>query len=154
MGEQVMGQAQQVAGQVQELPGHVVGQVQQVAGQMQDQVQERAGQVQQQAQGVWQMLETNPVVMGGLGMVLGGVAALLLPETQTENQLLGETRDRVFESVQEMAGETVAKVQRAAEEAGSAAMEAGQAAMDELNAPLEGGSDTEKRDKGKRGSGS
>jgi gas vesicle protein len=154
VGEHVVEQAQQVAGQVQELPGHVVGQVQQVAGQMQVQVQERAGQVQQQAQGLWQMLESNPVAMGGLGVVLGGVAGLLLPETQTENQLLGETREKVLDRVQELAGETVATVQHVAEEASSAAMEAGQAAIDELSAPLEGSSDTEKSGSGKRGSGS
>jgi hypothetical protein len=89
--------------------------------------------VQQQAQGFWQMVESNPVAVGALGTVLGGVAGLLIPETEKEHQLMGETRDRVIGSVQEMAGETVAKAQRVATEAGSAAMEASQAAMGEVN---------------------
>ena len=96
-------------------------------------MRERAGQVQQQAQGFWQMMESNPVAVGALGTVLGGVAGLLIPETEKENQLMGETRDRVIGSVQEMAGETVAKAQRVAEEAGKSAMEAGQAAIEEVN---------------------
>ncbi|MBW3633879.1 MAG: hypothetical protein KY456_12720, partial [Chloroflexi bacterium] len=133
MGGQVMGQAQERVGQAQDAAGQVVGQVQERAGQMQHQVQERAGQMQQQAQGFWQMVEANPVAVAALGSVLGGVAGLLIPETEKEKQLLGEKRDQVIGTVQEMAGDTVAKVQRVAEEAGKSAMEAGQAAMGEAN---------------------
>ena len=140
IGEQIIGQAQERVGQVQEMAGQVVGQAEQVVGQVQEragqmpyQMRERAGEVQQQAQGFWQMLETNPVAVGALGTVLGGVAGLLIPETERENQLMGEARDRVVGSVQEMAGDTVAKAQIVAEEAGRSAMEAGQAAIEEVN---------------------
>jgi Protein of unknown function (DUF3618) len=140
MGGQIVGQAQERVGQVQEMAGQVagqasqvVGQASQVVGQVPYQMRERAGQVQQQAQGFWHMLETNPVAVGALGTVLGGVAGLLIPETEKENQLMGEARDRVVGSVQEMAGETVAKAQIVAEEAGKSAMEAGQAAIEEVN---------------------
>jgi len=133
MAGQVAGQAQQMGGQVQDAAGQVVDQVQNVAGQVQHQVQERAGQVQQQAQGLWQMVEANPAVTGALGAVLGGVTALLLPETEKENRLLGETRDRVVTTVQEKAEDTVARVQAAAGDIGQAAKEAGQAAMEELD---------------------
>ena len=140
MGGQIVGQAQERVGQVQEKAGQVVGQAGQVVGQAGQvvgqvpyQMRERAGQMQQQAQGFWQMMESNPVAVGALGTVLGGVAGLLIPETEKENQLMGETRDRVVGSVQEMAGETVAKAQRVAEEAGKSAMEAGQAAIEEVN---------------------
>jgi hypothetical protein len=148
MGEQIVGQAQERVGQVQEKAGQVagqagqvvsqagqvVGQVQERAGQVPYQMRERAGQVQQQAQGFWEMMESNPVAVGALGTVLGGVAGLLIPETEKEHQLMGETRDRVIGSVQEMAGETVAKAQIVAEQAGRSAMEAGQAAIEEVNA--------------------
>ncbi|MDF3017970.1 MAG: hypothetical protein K0R44_3195 [Thermomicrobiales bacterium] len=140
MGGQIVGQAQERVGQVQEKAGQVagqagqvVGQAGQVVGQVPHQMRERAGQMQQQAQGFWHMLETNPVAVGALGTVLGGVAGLLIPETEKENQLMGETRDRVVGSVQEMAGETVAKAQIVAQEAGKSAMEAGQAAIEEVN---------------------
>ena len=140
MGGQIIGQAQERVGQVQEMAGQVAGQAGQVVsqagqvvGQVPYQMRERAGQMQQQAQGFWQMLETNPVAVGALGTVLGGVAGLLIPETEKENQLMGEARDRVVGSVQEMAGETVAKAQIVAEEAGRSAMEASQAAIEEVN---------------------
>lgn len=140
MAGQIAGQAQERVGQVQEMAGQVmgqagqaVGQAGQVVGQVPYQMRERAGQMQQQAQGFWQMMESNPVAVGALGTVLGGVAGLLIPETEKEHQLMGETRDRVIGSVQEMAGETVAKAQVVAEQVGKSAMEAGQAAIEEVN---------------------
>jgi Protein of unknown function (DUF3618) len=156
MGGQIMGQAQERVGQVQEKAGQVVGQAGQVVGQVPYQMRERAGQVQQQAQGFWQMMESNPVAVGALGTVLGGVAGLLIPETEKENQLMGEARDRVVGSVQEMAGETVAKAQLVAEEAGRSAMEAGQAAIEEVNSQQGsmGQSGSGQRGSGKSGSGS
>jgi len=170
LGGQIVGQAQERVGQVQEKAGQVVGQagqvvgqagqvvgqVQERAGQVPYQMRERAGQVQQQAQGFWQMLESNPVAVGALGTVLGGVAGLLIPETEKEHQLMGETRDRVIGSVQEMAGETVSKAQRVAEEAGRSAMEAGQAAIQEVNSQQggTGQSNSGQSGSGKSGSGS
>jgi hypothetical protein len=156
MGGQIMGQAQERVGQVQEKAGQVVGQAGQVVGQVPYQMRERAGQVQQQAQGFWQMMESNPVAVGALGTVLGGVAGLLIPETEKENQLMGEARDRVVGSVQEMAGETVAKAQLVAEEAGRSAMEAGQAAIEEVNSQQGSMSQSGsgQRGSGKSGSGS
>lgn len=103
--------------------GQMAGQVQERAGEFKGQVQQQAGQVQQQAQGLWQMIESNPVAMGAAGLLLGGIAALLIPETEQEQKLLGESRDRVIGSVQQVAGQTVEKVQRIAEEAGQAAMD-------------------------------
>src|ERR671910_1428344 len=158
MAGQIVGQAQERVGQVQEKAGQVVGQAGQavgqagqVVGQVPYQMRERAGQVQQQAQGFWQMMESNPVAVGALGTVLGGVAGLLIPETEKEHQLMGETRDRVIGSVQEMAGETVAKAQRVAEEAGKTAMEAGKAAIEEVNSQQ---GSTGQSGSGKSGSGS
>jgi Protein of unknown function (DUF3618) len=163
MGGQIVGQAQERVGQVQEKAGQVagqagqvVGQAGQVVGQVPHQMRERAGQMQQQAQGFWHMLETNPVAVGALGTVLGGVAGLLIPETEKENQLMGEARDRVVGSVQEMAGETVAKAQVVAQEAGKSAMEAGQAAIEEVNSQQgsTGQSGSGESSSGKSGSGS
>ena len=133
MGEQVIGQAQERVGQVQDAAGQVMGQASQVVGQAGQVVSQVPHQMQRQAQGFWQMVEANPVAVAALGSVLGGVAGLLIPETEKEHQLLGERRDQVIGSVQEMAGETLNKVQRVAGEATSSAMEAGQAAMDEVN---------------------
>jgi hypothetical protein len=127
MASQVAGQVQERAGQVQEAAGQVVSDLQARAGLVQQQVQERARQAPQQAQGFWQTLEANPVAVGALGVVLGGAAALLIPETEQEHQLMGETRDRVIGNVQQVAGETIAKAQRVATEVGRSAMDAADA---------------------------
>jgi uncharacterized protein YjbJ (UPF0337 family) len=137
MGGQVMGQAQQMGGQVQEMAGQVVGQASQVVGQAGHVVGQVPSQMQRQAQGFWQMVEANPVAVAALGSVLGGVAGLLIPETEKENQLLGETRDRVVGNVQEMAGQAVDKAQRVAGEV----MEAGQAVIESTNSQ-QGGTGT------------
>lgn len=116
MGEQ----ARQMGGQARQMAQHVAGQVQDRAGL----VQEGAGQIpgkvhaaQHQAQGLWQMLEQNPIAVGAIGAVVGGIAGLLLPETEQEQQLMGETRDRVVGNVQGIVGETADKVQHVATEA-------------------------------------
>ena len=129
-GTDVPAQARQVAGQVidqvQERAGIIqekAGQMQQQVGQIPGQIPTRAGQVQQQAQGFWQMLESNPIAMGALGVVAGGIVGMMLPETEQEQRLLGETRDQVIGSVQDVAGQTLQQVQNVAKQAASAAAE-------------------------------
>lgn len=122
-------QAQHAAGQA---VGHVAEQVQHAAGR----AQEAVDQTRHQAKGAfWQMLEANPLAVGALGAVVGGAAALLLPETEQENRLLGEVRDRVVDRVQEVAGDAVDKVEQVAAEVGGsvqeAAVEVGQTAARE-----------------------
>jgi hypothetical protein len=121
--------AQQMAGEMQER-----------AGQMMGQVQHQAGQVQQQAQGLWHVAESNPIAMGAVGLLLGGVAGLLLPETRKERELLGEHRDQVIGNIQQVAGQTVEKVQRVAAEAAQEAMQtAKEEAKSEGLMPKDGG---------------
>lgn len=127
-------QARQKAGQVAHQAGEVAHQVQERFGQ----VQQTAGQMPVKAQGFWEMVESNPIALGALGLAIGGIAGMAVPETEQERQLMGETRDRVIGNVQQVAGETMDKVQRVAAEAGqtidtvkSAAAEAGNVVMDE-----------------------
>jgi hypothetical protein len=132
MAGQVVDQAQQAAGQVvdqvQAAAGQAMEQAQQTAGQVVGQVQDTTGQVRQQAQGAfWQLLETNPLVVGALGAVVGGLAALALPETEPENQLLGDVRDRVLDQAQAVVGQTVDTVQQVAGAAATTAVETAQA---------------------------
>jgi hypothetical protein len=129
-GDDVKGQARQVAGQVMDqvqaragIIQEKAGQVQQQVGQIPEQFPMRAGQVQQQAQGFWQMLESNPIAMGAIGVVAGGIVGMMLPETEQEQRLLGETRDQVIGSVQDVAGQTLQQVQDVAKQAASAAAE-------------------------------
>lgn len=122
-GQQAQQMTGQVASQVQERAGQVQQQLGNTAGQMQHMVGDTAGQVQQQAQGFWQSLQSNPVAAAALGLGLGAVAGMAIPETEKEHQLLGETRDSVIGSVKEMAGEKINQAQQIAQDVGSIAME-------------------------------
>jgi len=130
-GGQVVGQAQQMAGQIagqaQQVVGQLAGQAQEMTGQLTGSAQETAGQVQHRAKSAAQGISMDPIAIGALGIAAGAVAALLLPETEQEQQLMGDARDRVVNRVQEMGGETVEKVQRVASEVGKAAMNEAQA---------------------------
>jgi hypothetical protein len=119
MAGQVMDQVQERAGIIQEK----AGQVQQQVGQIPEQLPMRADQVQRQAQGFWQVLESNPIAMGALGVVAGGIVGMLLPETEQEQRLMGETRDQVIGSVQDVAGQKLQQVQNVAREAATAVSE-------------------------------
>jgi len=124
---QVAGQVQdtagQVAGQVQETAGHMVGQVQDTAGQVVDQAQEQVSR----AQGFLQeQLDENPLVVGAVAIALGGVLAAAMHPTRREDQLLGETRDRLLGSAQELTQDTMQKVGRVMDEAQTTAKQEAQ----------------------------
>lgn len=137
-------QAPSKADQVQETAGDVAGQVQdgvstaatqvqetatQVASQVQDTVSGAAGHVKETAGNLATqakqapnrfrtMIETNPLPLGLLALALGGVAALSLPETQREHELLGEARDSLVDRAQAGAQTVMEKVQHVTEEVG------------------------------------
>jgi hypothetical protein len=64
-----------------------------------------------QAQGLWQMVEANPLAAGVLGLVLGGIAGLLIPETEKEHQVMGETRDRLMTEARMAGSQAIGNVQ-------------------------------------------
>jgi len=115
--------AGQMAGQVQDTAGQVVGQVQDTAGQIVDQAQEQVSR----AQGFLQeQLDENPLVVGAVAIALGGVLAAAMHPTRREDQLLGETRDRLLGSAQELTQDTMQKVGRVMDEAQTSAKQEAQ----------------------------
>ena len=56
----------------------------------------------------------NPLLIGAAAAVLGGIVAASVPETDAENRLMGETRDHMFEDVQEAVKDKVGQVRTAA----------------------------------------
>lgn len=64
-----------------------------------------------------QMLRDNPIAVGAAAMVLGAAVGLALPETERENELMGETRDNALEQAQHLAQTTVERVKDAATDA-------------------------------------
>jgi Protein of unknown function (DUF3618) len=132
--EQVQSGVGQAADRAQQTAGQVVGQVQDTAGQMVGQVQDTGGQVVEQvqqqaarAQGFLQeQLEANPLVVGAITVALGGVLAATMRPTRREDQLFGQTRDRLLGSAQELTQDTLQKVGRVMGEAQSAAQQEAQ----------------------------
>jgi hypothetical protein len=78
-----------------------------------DQAQYRAQRVEDRFE---QTLRSNPLAVGAVALALGSAVGLALPQTQRENQLMGETRETLVDRAQEVASETFEKVQRVATE--------------------------------------
>jgi ElaB/YqjD/DUF883 family membrane-anchored ribosome-binding protein len=124
---QAQDKASNVAGQVQDTAGHVAGQVQDTAGQLADTAQYGA----QRAQGAFQQaLHSNPLAVGVAAVAVGAAIGLSIPETEKENQLLGETRDGVMQQAQHTVQEKAQQVQTVAQEAVGAAKDAAQQSAD------------------------
>lgn len=76
----------------------------------------QAGYKARQAKlGFWQKMEENPLMVGAATLALGVIAGLSLPSTRKENELMGETRDRLFEEVKETGQEVLEKGRHVAE---------------------------------------
>ena len=102
-------------------------QAEQVAHQAQQQVEELRDEAQYQMQraksGFQQMLTENPLAVGAAAIAIGAAVGLALPTTEQENELMGETRDRLVDQAQSTAQETMQKVRSVAEKATTAAEE-------------------------------
>lgn len=74
------------------------------------QARERARYQARQAQmGFWQSMEERPLAIGVAALALGVVAGLMVPSTRKENELMGETRDRLMERAREVGEEALEK---------------------------------------------
>ena len=69
---------------------------------------------QRKLQRTWQQ---SPLMMGAASAVLGLIVGMAVPETDIENEYMGEARDRALEGVQQTVRETVGKVQEVASQA-------------------------------------
>lgn len=108
-------QAQDAVGgavsQAQSAVGDVAHRAQETAGAIAGRTAHAAGRVEDQFQR--QMWE-NPLAMGAVALAVGAAAGFALPQTERENQLMGEARDNLVEQAQQVAAETADKVQRVA----------------------------------------
>ncbi len=118
--ETVQQKAGEVADSVSEAAGHVKDKASEFANQAQAQVENLSGRVQDQAQRVMyrsqSMIEENPLMTSALALALGAAVGLLLPETNRENELMGDARDKFVGQVSEAAQDTLGKAQKVASE--------------------------------------
>jgi hypothetical protein len=96
------------------------------AGQVTGSARNAAARAQYTARRTW---DTNPLFVGAASAVLGAVIGLAVPETERENELMGETRDNLVGTVQETVKDKVEKVQEAATSAMSNVQEAAKDAV-------------------------
>ena len=110
---QVMDSVSEAAEHVKERASEFVDQAQTKVEHLSDRVQDQAQSVMYRSQG---MFEDNPLMTGALALALGAAVGLLLPETQRENELMGDARDKFMGQVSEAAHETLDKAQKVATE--------------------------------------
>jgi hypothetical protein len=74
-------------------------------------VAERARFAAYRARNRWEsLLDENPLALGIAALAAGALIGASLPQTEVENQYLGETRDQVLDSAREIAHDAVEKV--------------------------------------------
>ncbi|MDQ6882810.1 MAG: hypothetical protein M3077_01040 [Candidatus Dormibacteraeota bacterium] len=106
----------QTASQVGETLGNTADQVRYTTGQWAWQAGQQVQRVQTNLQ---KTMEENPLPVGLAVLGLGALVALMVPKTSTEDRLLGETRDRLADTAQDV----TQKVSRVAQRAGAAAQD-------------------------------
>jgi hypothetical protein len=76
------------------------------------------------AGGVSDVFDRNPLIMGAIGIMAGALIAALIPLSEVENELLGETRDELWHRAEDLGEEAVQRVREAATEAATRAVDA------------------------------
>jgi hypothetical protein len=85
---------------------------------------DRAGRYGRRARhGIVETFYEHPLVLGSIGVAVGAAIGAALPATRTEDQLMGETRDRLKRQAEEAGREQFAKARAAAGAAVDAARE-------------------------------
>jgi hypothetical protein len=76
-------------------------------------------QAKQQAKrarlGFWQTMEENPLMVGAAVLAVGVVTGLLIPSTDKEDELMGETRDHLLDGAKEAGQQALDKGKHVAE---------------------------------------
>jgi len=116
----VTGTASNVAGTVSDTASNVASTVSDTASNLADQAQYQAQRLEDRFQ---HALTTNPLAVGAVALALGTAVGLTLPQTERENELMGEARDTLVDRAQEVASNTFEKVQRVASEVTTEAKE-------------------------------
>lgn len=118
-GDKVSDVGHQVADKASTL-GH---QVADKASNLGHQVSDRASDLRRQAKsqvrrarvGFWQTMEENPLMVGAATLALGVIVGLMLPSTEREDELMGETRDHLLDQAKETGQQMLDKGKHVAE---------------------------------------
>jgi ElaB/YqjD/DUF883 family membrane-anchored ribosome-binding protein len=108
--EQVGQQAGQIADTVGSKVGDVADQARSTAQQVPNQVGHVARDVQWNAQ---RMVEDNPLAVGAIAVAVGAAIGMVLPETQTEQKVLGPAAEKAISTAEQTAHEAVQQLETA-----------------------------------------
>jgi len=115
------GGALQTAG---DYAGRVADYGRSAAGQASDYASSAGRQVSSVGSRFGRVLEDYPLAVGALGFLAGAVIAASLPSTEIEDELVGETRDDLWDQAQSLGRDAVGRVQQVATTAANAAADA------------------------------
>jgi hypothetical protein len=102
----------------QSAEGGWTGQMQQVVGQTTSQLSDTAQDVRHRGR---RLANENPVAAGMLAAVAGLAIGLMLPETERENELMGDARDSLIDRGRQTVTDAAQQVQRVASDVTEAA---------------------------------
>ena len=87
------------------------GEWQAAASERTSEVTDRARVAAYRVRNRWEsLLDENPMALGIAALAAGALIGATLPQTEVENEYLGETRDQMLESAREVAHDAVEKV--------------------------------------------
>lgn len=109
--EQVGQQASQFADTVGSKMSGAADQARSTVGQVPDQVGTVARDVQWNAQ---RMVEDNPLAVGAIAVAVGAAIGMALPETQTEQRILGPAAEKAISTAEQTANEAAQQLETAA----------------------------------------
>ncbi len=108
-------------------------------------------QVERAKGGIDYMLREQPLAFGAIGVAIGAVIAAMAPRTRKEDELMGDTRDRLVDQAKEVGKEKLEQAKEVANAAvGTATKEAEQRGLTPTPSSTQSGrSDSGKQDSGK-----
>jgi len=111
--ETVMESAEQLTGRTKQYASEVASKAERYADDMTSAVRTIGGQAQNRLQ---RLMSTNPFLVGVGAMAVGAAIGAMAPETDSENEWMGEARETVLDRAEDMARMAASRVQDAASE--------------------------------------
>lgn len=120
-GQSGQGTTDQARERASEMGSQLSGQ----ASQAQEEARQRARQAQNEAQqrarqakgGLQNLLQDNPLAIGAIAAGIGTAVGLSIPETEKENQAMGQTRDQLANQAQRQADDATRRAESVTEQA-------------------------------------
>lgn len=100
------------------------------------QLGDTAGRQIDRARDGWDLiLRENPLVLGAVGLAIGALAAALAPRTRAEDQMMGETRDKLVDQAKQAGAAKLEEAKQAAASVKDTAAEAIKSKADSIVKP-------------------